>query len=181
MRVLKMGVIAGIVSVAFAMCLAAPALGQSATATFGGSGTGTTSTTNTLNGASQEDLESAMRGGLSKANASDTDIGALGRQITGAATGIRQLTQQVQGETISFFLQSATDVRKFAVSIVPGRIQNPLERDITPIHEEGHQTLDERSVTRVNDLIASGRAGVTTRYRRHSPSQVLRRQRRRNL
>jgi hypothetical protein len=146
--------------------LSTSAFGQ-ATGNFGGGGTGTVPTTNTLNPASQGELESGLRDGLSNAGAGDEDIGGMQDQITSAATAIGG-AGPLQGATASFFLTAGGNVTKFAVSVVPANIRNPIERDITPIHEEGHRRLDELSVTRVNEVIASGRAGPTT------PADVIR-------
>lgn len=163
---LKRSVIATITFVVALMSLSAPTFGQS-TANFGGGGTGTVPTTNNLNSASQGELESGLRDGLSNAGAGDEDINALGDQITSVATGIQNSTP-LQGATGSFFLTAGGNVTKFAVSVLPANLRNPIERDITPIHEEGHRRLDGLSVTRVNDVIASGRAGPTT------PADVIR-------
>src|SRR5262245_24157018 len=163
---LKPEVFATVASLFALVALSAPAFGQS-TANFGGGGTATVPTTNTLNSATQGALEAGLREGLSNAGVGDEDIGGLEGQITSVAAGIRN-SKPLQGATVSFFLIAGGNVTKFAITVIPAKIPNPIERAITPVHEEGHRSLDEISVTRVNDLIASGRAGATT------PDDVIR-------
>jgi hypothetical protein len=163
MRTLKGTAALVVLSMIGVASLSTGALAQEVlTASFGGGGVGKTPTDNVIQSASTDEIQDALRQGLSNAGVPQDDLPTFQRQISREADAIKTAKKPLQGATGSFFQTTPTGVTKYAVSIIPNFIENPREAIITPIHEGGHRTLDEKSVQRVNEAISSGRTSPTT-------------------
>lgn len=120
-----------------------------------GSGSTSVGQTGSISEGTDQELIDAFKQGLKNAGMDDKTIDALDGQIRREVGKLKE--GKARADTYSFFSGVAGGIKKWSITLLPGKSSDADTQKNTEVHEEGHRKIDQAAVDAVNAAAASGK------------------------